>query len=158
MADMPFPCNSVLLIQGNLPRVFPMFTLYNAIFLIPYFNLLFSFIGNGIALGFYILGMYFFCQIYFICGNVIKFFIKIKANTICQPSVPREPQWILELTSLTPQWDPRSTDWYQTPQLLLPCQPSIYSFIILPFPAIISLLVTRAKTSPGSRPKIASLY
>ena len=28
MAAMPFPCNAVLLIQGNLPRVFPVFTLY----------------------------------------------------------------------------------------------------------------------------------
>ena len=45
----PFPCNGILLIQGNLPRVILVFTLNYASFLIPHFNLLFSFIGNGLA-------------------------------------------------------------------------------------------------------------
>ena len=27
MAAMPVPCNGIQLIQGNLPRIFPMFTL-----------------------------------------------------------------------------------------------------------------------------------
>ena len=47
---MPFPCNGIVLIQGNLPRVILVFTLDYASFLIPYFNLLFYFIGNGLAL------------------------------------------------------------------------------------------------------------
>ena len=38
---MLFHCNGIFLIQGNLPRVFPMFTLNYASFPIPYFNLLF---------------------------------------------------------------------------------------------------------------------
>ena len=41
-AAMPFPCNGIfLLIQGNSPRVFPMFTLNYASFPIPYFNFLY---------------------------------------------------------------------------------------------------------------------
>ena len=39
MAAMPFPCNGILLIQGNLPRIFPISTLRPAIFPIPYFKL-----------------------------------------------------------------------------------------------------------------------
>ena len=35
--------------------------------------------------------------------------------------------WITELTSLTPQWDPQRYDWYQTPSCHIPRQPSIYS-------------------------------
>ena len=49
-AVIPFPCNGILLIQGNLPRVIFVFTLNYSSFLIPYFNLLFSFIENGLAL------------------------------------------------------------------------------------------------------------
>ena len=48
MAAMPFPCNGFLLIQGNLPRVILVFTMKYASFLIPYCNLLFSFIENGL--------------------------------------------------------------------------------------------------------------
>ena len=48
MAAMPFPCYDILLIQGNLPRVIPLFTMNYFCFLIRYFNLLFSFIGNGL--------------------------------------------------------------------------------------------------------------
>ena len=44
MAAMPFPCNSILLIQGNLPGVILVLIMNYAICLIPYFNLLFSFI------------------------------------------------------------------------------------------------------------------
>ena len=33
MAAMPFPCNGILLIQGNLLRIFPMSTLRQASFL-----------------------------------------------------------------------------------------------------------------------------
>ena len=33
MAEMRFPCYGILLIQGNLPRVFPVFTMNNASFL-----------------------------------------------------------------------------------------------------------------------------
>ena len=40
MAAMPFPCTGILLIQGNLPRVFPVFTFKYASFPIPYFNYL----------------------------------------------------------------------------------------------------------------------
>ena len=40
MAAMPFPCNGILLIKGNLPRILPVFTLSYASFLSPYFNLL----------------------------------------------------------------------------------------------------------------------
>ena len=41
-AAMPFPCNGIfLLIQGNSPRVFPMFTLNYASFPIPYLNFLY---------------------------------------------------------------------------------------------------------------------
>ena len=39
MAVMPFPCNSVFIIQGNLPGVILVFTLNYASFHIPYFNL-----------------------------------------------------------------------------------------------------------------------
>ena len=38
MAAGPFPCNYILLVQGSLPRVFPVFTLNYASLLIPYFN------------------------------------------------------------------------------------------------------------------------
>ena len=40
MAAMQFPCNGILLIQGNLPKIFPM-----ASFPIPYFKL-FNFVNN----------------------------------------------------------------------------------------------------------------
>ena len=39
MAAMPFPCNGILLIQGILPRIFPMYTLRQASFPIPFFKL-----------------------------------------------------------------------------------------------------------------------
>ena len=39
MAVMPFPCNAILLIQGNLPKTFPMSTLRQASFPIPYFKM-----------------------------------------------------------------------------------------------------------------------
>ena len=39
MAALPFPCNTILLIQVNLPRIFPMSTLRYASFPIPYFKL-----------------------------------------------------------------------------------------------------------------------
>ena len=39
MAAMPLPCNGILLIQGNLPRIFKMSTLRQASFPIPYFKL-----------------------------------------------------------------------------------------------------------------------
>ena len=39
MAAMPFLCNGILLIQCNLPRIFPMSTLRQASFPIPYFKL-----------------------------------------------------------------------------------------------------------------------
>ena len=55
---MQFPCNGILLIQANLPRVILVFTLNYASFLIPYFNLLFSFIGNGLALSLIIFLLY----------------------------------------------------------------------------------------------------
>ena len=35
MAAIPFPCNGILVDQGNLPRVFPVFTLNYAVFLSP---------------------------------------------------------------------------------------------------------------------------
>ena len=38
MAAMPFPFNGILLIQDNLPRVFPMFTLNYASFLNYWLN------------------------------------------------------------------------------------------------------------------------
>ena len=47
MAAMQFPCNGIVLIQGNLPRVTLEYTLNYASFLIHYFNVLFSLIGNG---------------------------------------------------------------------------------------------------------------
>ena len=40
-AAMPFPCIGILLIQGNLPRIFPVFPLNYASFCIPYLNLIF---------------------------------------------------------------------------------------------------------------------
>ena len=39
MAAMPFPYNGILLIQGNFPRIFPMDTLKQASFPIPFFKL-----------------------------------------------------------------------------------------------------------------------
>ena len=42
-AAMPFPCNGIVLIQGNLARVILVFTFNYACFFIPYFNLLISF-------------------------------------------------------------------------------------------------------------------
>ena len=39
MAAMPFPCNDILVVLGNLPIIFPMSSLIFASFLIPYFNL-----------------------------------------------------------------------------------------------------------------------
>ena len=39
MAAMPFQCNGILVVLGNLPRIFPMFSLIYASFLIPYSNL-----------------------------------------------------------------------------------------------------------------------
>ena len=38
MAEMRFPCYGILLIQGNLPRVFPVFTMNNASFFYPLFQ------------------------------------------------------------------------------------------------------------------------
>ena len=38
MATMSFPCNGILLIQSNLPRIFPMSTLSQASFPIPISN------------------------------------------------------------------------------------------------------------------------
>ena len=58
MAAMPFPCNGILIIQENLARVFPILTLNNASFPIPYLNFIY-FIGNGTALSFNIFGGYF---------------------------------------------------------------------------------------------------
>ena len=45
--------NGILLIQGNLSRVILVFTLNYASFLIPYFSLLSSFIGNGLDLSYF---------------------------------------------------------------------------------------------------------
>ena len=38
MAAMTIPCNGILLIQGNLPKVILVFTVNNACFPIPYFK------------------------------------------------------------------------------------------------------------------------
>ena len=38
MAAMPFPCNGILDVQGNLTRVFPVCTWNYASFLIPFYN------------------------------------------------------------------------------------------------------------------------
>ena len=39
MVAMPFPCNGILLVQGNLPRVFPVFTVNVTRFSsIPYYS------------------------------------------------------------------------------------------------------------------------
>ena len=42
MAAMPFHCNGILLIQGNLPGIFPMSTLRQASFPIPYYPFVIS--------------------------------------------------------------------------------------------------------------------
>ena len=53
MAAMPFSFNDILVVVGNLPRIFPMPYLIYASFPIPYINL-FIFTGNGPALCFII--------------------------------------------------------------------------------------------------------
>ena len=69
MAAMPFPSNGILLIQGNSPRVLPMLTMNYASFPIPYFNLLFYFIGNGPALSFNILEGIFYANFILCCNQ-----------------------------------------------------------------------------------------
>ena len=58
MAAMLFPCNGILVVLGNLPRIFPMSSLIYASFLIPYFNWKIIFGGNGLALCFNKFEMY----------------------------------------------------------------------------------------------------
>ena len=41
----------------------------------------------------------------------------------------KDPQWIFELNSLTPQWDPQSEDRYQAPLLSTPQQRSMQYFL-----------------------------
>ena len=46
MVAIPFPCNCILLITGNLPRVILVLTLKYASFLITHFDLLFYFMND----------------------------------------------------------------------------------------------------------------
>ena len=57
MAAMPFPCKGILVVLGNLPRIFPRFSLIYANFLIPYIKLLIFLIENGLALALNSFGM-----------------------------------------------------------------------------------------------------
>ena len=72
-------------------------------------------------------------------------------------------QWITELTSLTPQWDPQPNIWYQPPQQSTPRQPTIHaclrdnfelesiSLIKLTYPGIIHKLCNAKKGHRGRR-------
>ena len=66
MAAMPFPRNGILFVVGNLPKIFPMSSLIYASFLIPFFQFIIYFTGNGPALCCSKFGKYFIlCQMLF---------------------------------------------------------------------------------------------
>ena len=65
MAAMPFPCNDILVVVGNLPRIFPMSSLIYASFFVSPISIYYLFL-LGMANCFTKFGKYFIlCQMLF---------------------------------------------------------------------------------------------
>ena len=82
MAAMPFPSNGILLIQGNFPRVFPVFTYNYASCLIPYINSSLILYGEWPSFGFeQFWNVPFLCHMISYYGvDIIKSLYKHKCN------------------------------------------------------------------------------
>ena len=62
VAAMPFPCNGILVVLGNLTRILPVSSLIYASFLIPSFNIKFVFIGEVVSIDLFCSHFFIFVQ------------------------------------------------------------------------------------------------
>ena len=62
VAAMPFPCNGILVVLGNLTRILPVSSLIYASFLIPSFKIKFVFIGEVVSIDLFCSHFFIFVQ------------------------------------------------------------------------------------------------